>query len=105
MPGGTLKIEKSSFLNNKAQGGHGGAIYIKNSNDAHNTIYDTFFQFNEADKEGSAIYTNSKYGGLTVTKSTFNRNYAQKPSDATIGGTITIYNGYLTIDDCNFEYN
>jgi len=105
-------IEKSTFAGNKAIGepegsqtdfGRGGAILIDESelykNEEHNnTILDSIFKDNEANKVGGAIHVKSK--GNSIKGSEFYYNAAN-----VTGGAVSLYGENNEIDDSLFEHN
>ena len=105
-------IEKSTFAGNKAIGevegsqtdfGRGGAIIIDESelykNEEHNnTILDSIFKDNEANKVGGAIHVKSK--GNSIKGSEFYYNAAN-----VTGGAVSLYGENNEIDDSLFEHN
>ena len=97
-------IENCTFVNNTAR--EGGAIFLGDNYDPYVKISSSVFDSNTAQNNGAAISDN--FGHVTVTTTEFKNNKAGGMDIVHVEGDIvesTIYNGELTITDCEFTSN
>ncbi len=104
---GGLSVSGSTFTDNAATDGQGGAIYnTLGTSTGVRTVTNCVFIGNQATSGGGAIYDNPTYGGsgdglvLTVSSSTFTSNAATGDSD---GGALLNVGGTTTLADSTFS--
>ena len=106
---GGLSVSGSTFTDNVATNGQGGAIYTTLGNSTGvRAVTDCVFIGNQATSGGGAIYDNPTYGGsgaglvLTVSSSTFTSNEATGGSN---GGALLNAGGIVSISGSQFTGN
>ena len=92
MQPGTLAVGNSTFSNNGAHGGFGGAIY---GSGAVNVVNSTFTNNQDPYGFGGAIYSS---GAINVSNSTFSGNGAVQGGAVLAQGTATVSNSIFTGD-------
>ncbi len=105
---GSVSVENTEFQNNKSLGGKGGAIYTDTRTNGSFSVISSLFIGNTSGNSdfssGGACYFTSTSGSLeknniSVTNSVFRQNTSK------IGGAITLFNSYATVDGSAFINN
>lgn len=96
--GGALIVTNTTFIDNTAEGGSYGTLYLRDVPGAH--IENCIFDSNTA-SSGGAIFIGAGSDRVMVLSCTFTDNSA-----TAIGGVVFVDNSnFLTIVDCDFAFN
>ena len=103
LSGSYNNITNCTFTRNNAAV-NGGAVVIKNkaslSNSTNTTVRDSIFEYNDAGRNGGAIYWNPNCYNATVINSTFRHNTASGSA-----GALGMQSDYGYVFNSTFEFN